>query len=206
MSWLDSLPWWIRVLFIVGEPLMSASSNSFPIWFQTAGLWVGVIFTSVGLLALPWHFYRTAIAARRGNKNMKPPDLIVLGLGGLAFFAIVTLGGFIWQQYRLAPSVVGTQATIKWLPASIAATRFVPPTITGHDAVAEFLRTELLKGDLIARGFRHQAVPRDQEPTEIAAGWWSTLRLVGASFENATNGNPTSAYDAVEIAKPLSSK
>jgi hypothetical protein len=109
---IENLPWWAKLLFIVGGALMSAFSGLFPMWLQAAGLYTGILLALLGAGASIWH-WANAWREHRGKPRLKVEagHLIGLGLIGIIVFAAVALAGVILsnQSAPAAPSPIKEQ-------------------------------------------------------------------------------------------------
>lgn len=68
----DELPPLARWTLIIGGTLMSTFSNSFPTWFQTTGLWLGISSAFFGIVASIWYWINKW-REKRGKAKFKLP-------------------------------------------------------------------------------------------------------------------------------------
>jgi hypothetical protein len=84
---MDAVPWWLKWMANVAE--------------IAAGDWIGSdMMGAIGLGALimvAGMFYLVRRLRGVGGQKMGPPDVVILGLIGLAVFSVVTLGGYLWK-------------------------------------------------------------------------------------------------------------
>lgn len=117
MDWLERLPWWVKLCGGAGGVLLTAFANRLPEAYQTLGLVVGLsMLTGAGI-----GFLLHVIKEWRGGKAVEPSDVIILGVAGIALFAVITLGALIWQRTKQS-SVAEHSAQTLTAPAGKIAT------------------------------------------------------------------------------------
>lgn len=96
MDWLERLPTWVKAFATIGGVLLTAFAHRLPKGYQTLGLCAGLAVLLVAGLGFVLHVMKEW----RGGTAVEPFDVTVLGLGGVAFFSLVALGGLIWQHIQ----------------------------------------------------------------------------------------------------------
>ncbi len=118
LGWFTRLPKLLQGLGVVTAYALSTFSGRLDEGWQDLGLWLGFILGTLFLIGLCLH----AVKDWRGSEKVGPTDLIMVGLGGLALFAVVALAGFVWQSY--APSSRDTPT-----PPKVASKEINQPTV-----------------------------------------------------------------------------
>ncbi len=126
MDWLERLPRWVKVLFVVGGALLAAFASKLPEGFQTVGAYGALVFIAVGVIAAALHWVRE----RRGGSKVEAIDLIRLGLVGMAVFAIIAVAGLMWRYIAPPPPLTKS-------PTSVAATNKAVTQITPQHSITD---------------------------------------------------------------------
>jgi hypothetical protein len=205
------------VLFLVEAGLQVSGINNLTyaiiIWGIAALLALYVIFG----YAMEWRAKRKHL----GLPLMEPSHLILFGGIGTFLCAGVMLAGILWQQFW-PPSSTKQDSEVVWLIPMEAIARFADPTLVKQwridpnkplpenlpeiaSKLTENIQNQLLNGQLVARGLPHYRTAQETQPILINAAQWQTLTLRGKSFSDASDGNPTHAYESLEISKPANS-
>jgi hypothetical protein len=91
MLWLEQLPGWIRVVFIVGGTLLTAFASKLPDQIQTAGAWLGVLLIVIGLYSVGLHYIKTRWR-KESTAQFNATALIIV-------LSAVVLGAFFWLRH-----------------------------------------------------------------------------------------------------------
>jgi len=114
MHWLERLPGWIRVIFVLGGTLLTAFAGKLPDQIQIAGGWLGILLIFIGLYSAGLHYIK---AEWRKEENVRVKDAVAL----FVILVALIVGCSLWLRHQTGiekEAFAAPSPGHRWMPLS----------------------------------------------------------------------------------------